>query len=121
MTFHFLSIWMLLVLGLTAAVQGGTNVANIAVMETNRVYVIDVRTEGEWKTGHINDAILIPYDQIKERIVEVTTNKSAFIALYCRSGRRSRIARESLQKLGYLNVENLGSLADARKKLGVSP
>ena len=51
---------MLLVLGLTAAVQGGTNVANIAVMETNRVYVIDVRTEGEWKTGHINDAILIP-------------------------------------------------------------
>ena len=117
----FLSICLLLVIGLPAATQGETNVASSAVMETNRIYVIDARTEAEWKTGHIKDAILIPYDQIKERIVEVTTNKSAHIAIYCRSGRRSNIAHESLQKLGYLNVENLGSLHDARKKLGVSP
>jgi len=121
MTFHFLSICMLLVLGLTAAVQGGTNVANSAVMETNRVYVVDARTEGEWKAGHIKGAILIPYDEIKERIAEVTTNKSAHIALYCRSGRRSGIALKSLQKLGYRNVKNLGSFDDARKNLGVSP
>jgi phage shock protein E len=121
MTFHFLSICMLLVLGLTAAVQGGTNVANSAVMETNRMYVVDARTEGEWKAGHIKDAILIPYDQIKTRIVEVTTNKSDHIALYCRSGRRSGIALKSLQELGYRNVENLGSFDDARKKLGVPP
>jgi phage shock protein E len=121
MTAHFLSICLLLVLGLTAAVQGGTNVANSAVVETNRTYVIDARTEAEWKAGHIKGAILIPYGQIKERIAEVTTNKSASIALYCRSGRRSEIARRSLQELGYLNVESLGSLHDAKKKLGVSP
>ncbi len=121
MTFHFLSICLLFVLGLTAAAQGETNVANNAVMETNRKYIIDVRTDVEWNAGHIKDAILIPYDQIKTRIAEVTTNKSAPIALYCRSGRRSGIARKSLQELGYLNVDNLGSLDDARKELGVSP
>ena len=121
MTAYFLSICMLLVLGLTAAVQGGTNVANSAVMETHRMYVVDARTEAEWKAGHIKGAILIPYDQIETRIAEVTTNKSASIALYCRSGRRSGIAIKSLQELGYLNIENLGSIDDARKKLGVSP
>jgi phage shock protein E len=51
----------------------------------------------------------------------VTTNKAARIALYCRSGRRSGIAHKSLQEVGYLNVENLGSLDEARKKLGVPP
>jgi phage shock protein E len=85
------------------------------------MYVVDVRTEAEWKAGHIKDAILIPHDEIKARIVEVTTNKAARIVLYCRSGRRSGIAHKSLQELGYLNVENLGSLDEARKKLGVSP
>lgn len=118
---HFLSSCLLISLGLTVVAQGGTNVADSAVMETNRMYVVDVRTESEWKAGHIKDAILIPYDQIKTGIAAVTTNKSAHIALYCRSGRRSGIAFKSLRELGYLNVENLGSLDDARKKLEVSP
>ena len=117
----FLSICLLLVIGLTAATRGETNVVGSPIMETNRMYVIDARTDAEWKTGHIKDAILIPYDQITERIVEVTTNKSASIVIYCRSGRRSRIARESLRKLGYQNVEDLGSLKDAKQKLGISP
>ena len=121
MTAHVFPICLLFVLALTTAVKGGTNLANSAVVETNRTYVIDARTEGEWKAGHIKGAILIPYDQIKERIAEVTTNKSAHIALYCRSGRRSGIALKSLQKLGYRNVENLGSFDDARKNLDVSP
>ena len=85
------------------------------------MYIIDVRTDVEWNAGHIKDSILIPYDQIKTRIGEVTVNKSASIGLYCRSGRRSGIALKSLQELGYRNVENLGSLDDARKKLGISP
>lgn len=117
----FLSICLLLVIGLMPFAHGETNVASSAVMETNHTYIIDARTEGEWKAGRIKGAILIPYDQIKERIAEVTTNKSAHIALYCRSGRRSGIALKSLQKLGYRNVENLGSFDDARKNLGVSP
>lgn len=117
----FVQICLLFVLGLAPAVQGGTNAANSAIVETNRVYVIDVRTEAEWNNGHIKNAILVPYDQIKERIAEVTTDKTASIVLYCRSGRRSGIAQRSLKEMGYRNVQNLGSLQDAEKKLGVSP
>lgn len=88
------------------------------VSKLNGKYVIDVRTETEWNSGHIEGAVLIPYDQIKSRIGEVTEDKSAPIAVYCRSGRRSGIAIKALKELGYTNLENLGSLQDARKKLG---
>jgi phage shock protein E len=67
--------------------------------------------------GAYRGAILIPYDQIGARCAEVTTNKSASIGLYCRSGRRSGLASKRLQALGYTNVENLGGLQEARKRL----
>jgi len=84
-------------------------------------YVIDVRTAEEWQAGHIEGAIHIPYDQMADRIAEVTRDKAAAIALYCRSGRRSGIALKRLKELGYTNVENLGSLQDAQKKLTPPP
>jgi phage shock protein E len=84
-------------------------------------YVIDVRTESEWKNGHIEGATLIPYDEIKAKIPNVTTDKNAPLALYCRSGRRSEIARKSLHEMGYTNVENWGSLQDAQKRLASKP
>lgn len=79
--------------------------------------IIDVRTEAEWNNGHIEGAILIPYELIGERIRTTTNNKSKRIYVYCRSGRRSKIAKESLEKLGYKNVVNLGSLQDAAKTM----
>ena len=79
--------------------------------------IIDVRTEAEWKDGHIEEAILIPYELIGERIGSVARDKSMRIYVYCRSGRRSQIAKETLEKLGYKDVVNLGSLADAAKTM----
>ena len=58
--------------------------------------VIDVRTVQEWDKGHLEGAVLIPYDQIGERIGAVVKDKSQTIYLYCRSGRRSHIAKEAL-------------------------
>jgi|GEM_PF-6862097 len=98
--------------------HGEPRVENSAYQQLKGKYVIDVRTEGEWKAGHIQGAILIPYNQIMSRIGAVTKDKSAPIALYCRSGRRSGIALKALKELGYVNVENLGSLKEARKELG---
>ena len=80
--------------------------------------VIDNRTEQEYGTGHVEGAILIPYDVIGKRISEVAPNKDAEILLYCRSGRRSGIAQRTLKEMGYTNVTNLGGLSDARAKLG---
>jgi phage shock protein E len=79
--------------------------------------VIDVRTVTEWNNGHIEGAVLIPYDQIGEKIGTVVQDKSQEIYLYCRTGHRAGIAKEALEKLGYKNIINLGSLEDAAKNL----
>lgn len=75
--------------------------------------IIDVRTVEEWNNGHIEGAILIPYDQIAEKIGSVAKDKKQKIYVYCRTGRRSTLAKETLEKLGYQEVVNLGSLGDA--------
>jgi phage shock protein E len=79
--------------------------------------VIDVRTVAEWDKGHLEGAVLIPYDQIGEKIGVVIKDKSQRIYVYCRTGHRSRIAKEALEKLGYKDIVNLGSLEDAAKIL----
>jgi phage shock protein E len=79
--------------------------------------VIDVRTEAEWNEGHLDGAVLIPYDLIADKIGAVTRDKSRKIYVYCRTGRRSQIAKETLAKLGYTDVVSLGSLEDAAMSL----
>lgn len=79
--------------------------------------VIDVRTEAEWNNGHLEGAILIPYNLIGEKIGTVAKDKSAPVYVYCRSGRRSQIVKETLEKMGYKDVRNLGSLQDAAKAM----
>jgi phage shock protein E len=75
---------------------------------------IDVRSAEEYATGHVSPAVNIPHTEIVARIGEVTTDKDAEIYLYCRSGRRSGLARDALEQAGYTNVVNLGGLAEAQ-------
>jgi len=82
------------------------------------VYWIDVRTAEEYAVGHVSQAINISYEQIAARIPEVTDDRNALIYLYCRSGRRSGIAKDSLDRLGYRNVVNIGGLTQAQQKAG---
>lgn len=77
--------------------------------------VIDVRTEAEYRQGHVRGAINIPHDQIAGRIAAVAPDRDAPIDLYCRSGRRSGIAERALRGLGYRRAENRGSLDDMRR------
>jgi phage shock protein E len=79
--------------------------------------IIDVRTTREWNNGHLEGAVLIPYDQIGERIGDVAKDRSQRIYVYCRTGRRSQIAKETLEKLGYKDIVNLGSLEAAAKTM----
>ena len=83
-------------------------------------YIIDVRTTEEWNAGHIDGAVLIPHEQVGQRIGSVITDKSAPIAVYCRTGRRSGIAMETLQKLGYTDVVNYGGLEQARQTVAAA-
>ena len=74
--------------------------------------IIDARTEEEFTEGHIKDAILIPEYEIVKRAEKEIPDKDALILVYCRSGRRSKIASEELIKLGYTNVKEFGGIID---------
>ena len=81
-------------------------------------YWIDVRTAEEYAAGHVGEAVNIPYEEIGDRISEVTHDKDALIYVYCRSGRRSGIAKAALDEAGFSRVVNAGGLEDALKKAG---
>ena len=83
------------------------------IMDSRDGYIIlDTRTQEEYDQGHIPGAILIPYDEITEKAESVLTDKNQLILVYCRSGRRSKLAAEDLVKLGYTNVQEFGGIID---------
>ncbi len=83
------------------------------IMDTETGYVIlDTRTQEEYDEGHIPGAILIPYDEILQKAEGVLADKDQLILVYCRSGRRSKLAAEDLVKLGYTNIKEFGGIID---------
>ncbi len=74
----------------------------------NGALLVDVRTPEEFEAGHLEGALLIPYDQIPERLAEFGDDKNRPIVVYCRSGKRAGIAEETLRKAGFTNVLNAG-------------
>ena len=84
-----------------------------ALMDSKSGYIIlDVREQYEYDEGHIPGAILIPYGEIADRAEKELPDKNQLILVYCRSGRRSKIAAEELVKLGYTNVKEFGGIID---------
>ena len=83
------------------------------IMDTESDYVIiDARTQEEFDEGHIDGAILIPEYEIAEKALDLIPDKNQLILVYCRSGRRSKIASEALAGLGYTNVKEFGGIID---------
>ena len=84
-----------------------------ALMDSESGYIIiDARTQEEYDQGHIPGAILIPEYEIADRAEKKLLDKDQLILVYCRSGRRSKIAAEELVKLGYTNVKEFGGIID---------
>ena len=84
-----------------------------ALMDSESGYVIiDARTQSEYDEGHIPGAIMIPEYEIADRAEKELPDKDQLILVYCRSGRRSKIAAEELVKLGYTNVKEFGGIID---------
>ena len=82
-------------------------------MDTQTGYVIlDVRTQEEYDEKHIPEAILIPDYEIREKAEGILMDKSQLILVYCRSGRRSKLASEDLLELGYTNIKEFGGIID---------
>jgi len=71
------------------------------------VVLLDVRTVAEFEQGHIRGAVLIPHNQIGDRLAELEAHREDEIILYCRSGRRVGIAAEVLTEAGFEKLAHL--------------
>ncbi len=83
------------------------------IMDSQDGYIIlDVRTQEEFDEAHIEGAILIPDYEITDKAESILKDKNQLILVYCRSGRRSKLAASDLVTLGYSNVKEFGGIID---------
>ena len=83
------------------------------IMDEESDYIIvDAREQSEYDEGHIKGAIVIPYTEIEQKAEEMLPDKEQLILVYCRSGRRSKIAAQFLANMGYTNVKEFGGIID---------
>jgi rhodanese-related sulfurtransferase len=79
-------------------------------MIANGGLLLDVRTVGEYNSGHVANAVNIPESQLSRRLDELG-KKDRPIVVYCQSGKRSHWATELLQRAGFTNVHDLGPMS----------
>ena len=84
---------------------------------TSKPTVLDVRTEREWKAGHIDEAIHIHGGMLQQRFAEVPKDKP--VAVICGSGYRASIASSFLKREGYQSVNNVVGGMSAWKAAGL--
>ncbi len=71
-------------------------------------HIVDVRTDTEWESGHLPQAIHIPGAKIETQLPEqIPDKKNSRILFYCNTSTRARIASEKAKALGYKTVNYL--------------
>jgi rhodanese-related sulfurtransferase len=119
-------------LALAVFTAGAADVARIAprvLMERlawgdRSLVVLDVRTAEEFSQGHVAGARNIPHTELATRIGELEDARDADIVVYCRSGNRSKLALEVLDKAGFkrlLHLEGDWQRWDAEQRPSVKP
>lgn len=120
--------WSLLILGLLLLLTACSSLTknnqemvflNITAEEARKLMdsekdriILDVRSREEYDQGHIPGAILIPDTEIEAKAADLLPDKDQLILVYCRSGRRSKLAAQSLADLGYTNIREFGGILD---------
>ena len=119
-----LILFLLTAILLTACGQANPNsqeavYMNITAQEAKQIIdneegyiILDTRTQAEYDEGHIPGAIVISHDEIEEKAEQLLSDKDQLLLVYCRSGRRSKLAAEALVKLGYTNIKEFGGIID---------
>ncbi|WP_456271258.1 rhodanese-like domain-containing protein [Bacillus sp. AK031] len=77
------------------------------MIDSEEVTVLDVRNVEEYEEGHIADSLLIPLNDLENRLKELDKNKTYIVV--CRTGNRSSQAAEILRSTGFTDVYNLQS------------
>ena len=116
--------WLLVggLIGLVVALIYQENLkrgASISLHEATRVInreegvVVDVRSETEFKNGHITAAINVPYPEFSSRVTELDKYKERPVILVCKMGQHSGAASKTLGDSGFSNVKRLnGGMAE---------
>ena len=81
-------------------------------MEEENGFIVDVRTQEEYAEGHIPGAVCIPMEAILAGEADGAFAPDQLLFVYCRSGRRSKIAAQRLADAGYTNVVEFGGILD---------
>ncbi len=71
------------------------------------LFILDVRSQGEYQSGHVPQAINIPHYQLASRLQELPATKDLEIVTYCERGPRAGVAENILQKAGFTAVRHL--------------
>ena len=79
----------------------------------SQIHLIDVRTEGEFILGNVPGSVNIPHTQVTSRIKEFEGKRD--IIVFCASGKRAGIAKDTLEKAGIRNVINAGTWQNVNK------
>lgn len=93
---------------LSGLVQAGPQEAQGWQKIADGALLVDVRTEAEFASGHLDGALLIPYQQIVEQFAARQVAKDQPVVLYCRSGNRAGVAESALRAAGYTQIFNAG-------------
>lgn len=97
----------LLCTGLALAVKGDPEAAEQGwSLVANGALLVDVRSEEEYQSGHIEGAVNVPHTDTQALAEIIGTDKNQPVVLYCGSGRRAGLAQEALESLGYTAVFN---------------
>ena len=95
-------------LGLGPAVDYKELIANGAI-------IIDVRSKGEYLSGHIKNSINIPLDTLQSQLSKIKKDKPVITC--CASGMRSAAAKSALKSAGFTEVYNGGGWSSLQNKL----
>ena len=76
----------------------------LRLWQNKEAIIIDVRTPGEYRDGHIPGVVNIPLDELEKRIGEIPKDKK--VVLICRTGSRSAQGTRLLRSKGFNNVYN---------------
>ena len=86
---------------------------NLQEVISNGAVILDVRTKGEFQSGHLRNSINIPVDNLPQNIKKLNKNKP--IITCCASGARSGYAKRFLKSNGFEQVYNGGSWQSLKK------
>ena len=84
-----------------------------AIIQFNpQAIILDVRTQEEYWRKHIQNAVLLPIEDLRAGEFSKLSDKKATILIYCRTGRLAVEAAEILSKNGYENVFEMGGIVN---------